>query len=282
MSRYRKIDPRIWNDQKFRQLSNNGKLVFFMLLTHPSMTALGAMRATLPGLAAEMGWTLEAFQKAFSEANQKGMADHDESACMVALPNFLKYNPPASPNVIKAWAGSVDLLPECKLKTIALQRAKGFAEGMSEAFPKAFAEAFPEALPKAMPNQEQEQEQELEQEKKTPIVPNGDAAVAIVVDAYHRILPKCQRIAVMNTKRKNRISAAIKLARQIAKDQGWAWEPEIFWTAYFNECAADPWMRGEVPNPKNLGWVQNLDTLLAEDRIAGVMDRAIAAMRADA
>ena len=276
MSRYRKIDPRIWNDQKFRQLTNNGKLVFFMLLTHPSMTALGAMRATLPGLAAEIGWTPEAFQKAFAEAHQKGMADHDESACMVALPNFLRYNPPASPNVIKAWAGSVDLLPECNLKTIALQRAKGFAEGMSEAFPKAFTEAFPEALPKAMPNQEQEQEQK----KEPPIVPNGDAAA--VVDAYHRILPKCQHIAVLNPKRKKRIAAATKLARQIAKDQGWAWEPDSFWTAYFDECAADPWMRGDIPNPKNSAWIQNLDVLLAEDRFAGVMDRAIAAMRVEA
>ena len=275
MSRYRKIDPRIWNDQKFRQLTNNGKLVFFMLLTHPSMTALGAMRATLPGLAAEIGWAPEAFQKAFAEAHQKGMAEHDESACIVALPNFLRYNPPASPNVIKAWAGSVDLLPECNLKTIALQRAKGFAEGMSEAFPKAFAEAFPKALPKAMPNQEQEQEQE----KEPPIVPNGDAAA--VVDAYHRILPKCQHIAVLNPKRKKRIAAATKLARQIAKDQGWAWDPDSFWTAYFDECATDPWMRGDIPNPKSLTWVQNLDVLLAEDRFAGVMDRAIAAMRVE-
>lgn len=47
MARYRKIDSRIWNDAKFRELSDNGKLVFLMLLTHPSMTSLGAMRATV-------------------------------------------------------------------------------------------------------------------------------------------------------------------------------------------------------------------------------------------
>jgi hypothetical protein len=38
-------------------------------------------------------------------------------------------------------------------------------------------------------------------------------------------------------------------------------------------------MRGEVANPKNPNWKQNLDVLIAEDRFAGVMDGAIAAMR---
>ena len=59
------MDPRIWNDAKFRDLSDNAKLVFFMLLTHPNMTALGAMRATVAGLAEEMGWEPEAFREAF-------------------------------------------------------------------------------------------------------------------------------------------------------------------------------------------------------------------------
>jgi hypothetical protein len=41
-------------------------------------------------------------------------------------------------------------------------------------------------------------------------------------------------------------------------------------------------MRGEVPNPKNPRWKQNLDVLLAEDRFASVMDRAIESMRGEA
>ena len=116
MARYRKIDSRVWNDAKFRSLSDNAKLVFVMLLTHPNMTALGAMRATVSGLAEELGWETEAFREAFQEASAKGMAEHDPKACFVALPNFLKYNGPESPNVVKAWASALDLLPECALK----------------------------------------------------------------------------------------------------------------------------------------------------------------------
>lgn len=59
MGHYRKIDTRVWNDQKFNELTDNGKLVFFLLLTHPYLTSIGAMRASLPGLACELGWPLE-------------------------------------------------------------------------------------------------------------------------------------------------------------------------------------------------------------------------------
>ena len=174
MSRYRKVDPRIWNDAKFVALSDQAKLVFFMLLTHPNMTALGAMRATIAGLAEELGWQLEAFREAFREVITKGMAEHDEKGRLIALPKFLRYNEPESPNVVKAWAASADLLPECRLKTVVIQRAKAFVEAKSEAF----REAFPQALAKGMANQEQEQEQEQKQEKSL-----GGAALAGVNSA---------------------------------------------------------------------------------------------------
>jgi hypothetical protein len=153
----------MWNDEKFRTLSTEGKLAFVLLLTHPHMTALGAMRATIPGLAAELGG--KGFAEAFREVFAKGLAKHDEKASCVYLPRFLKYNKPESPNVVKAWAHSIDLIPECHLKSELIQEVKGFAE----ALPEAFGKALPEAFAKAMPNQEQEQEQE--QEEIPPLIP---------------------------------------------------------------------------------------------------------------
>jgi len=163
VAHYRKIDPRMWNDEKFRTLSTEGKLAFVLLLTHPHMTALGAMRATIPGLAAELGG--KGFAEAFREVFAKGLAKHDEKASCVYLPRFLKYNKPESPNVVKAWAHSIDLIPECSLKGELIQEVKGYAE----ALPEAFGKALPEAFAKAMPNQEQEQEQE--QEENPPLIP---------------------------------------------------------------------------------------------------------------
>ena len=166
MSKYRKIDVRIWNDAKFRDLSHNAKLVFFFLLTHPNMTALGAMRSTLSGLAEELDFELEAFREAFREAFAKGMVKHDSKACLIALPNFIKYNQPESPNVVKAWVNSLDLLPECDLKNDVISLSANALKGYSKAFREALPEAFLKTYPKSMPNQEQEQEQEQELLKK--------------------------------------------------------------------------------------------------------------------
>lgn len=171
MARYRKIDTRIWNDEKFRSLSDDGKLVFFFLLTHPHMTSIGAMRATLPGLAAEIGWDVERLSEAFAEALAKGMAKHDPAASMIWLPKFIRYNEPESPNVLKAWAGALDLLPECDLTREAIQSVKDFAEGLSKGFREALPQAFrqPSRQPSLYPEQEQEQEQEPEKDSRSTV-----------------------------------------------------------------------------------------------------------------
>lgn len=163
MARYRKVDPRIWNDAKFAALSNDAKLAFLFVLTHPHLTSLGAMRATVPGLAAELSWDVEVFREAFREALSKGIVEHDAKASCVWLPNYLKYNRPESPNVVKSWESALDLIPECNMKTELLQRVKDFTEGLGESFQK----ALPEAFRKTMPNQKQKQKQKLKA-KRSP------------------------------------------------------------------------------------------------------------------
>jgi len=115
----------------------------------------------------------------------------------------------------------------------------------------------------------------------TPTVPasGDDHVVAVVLAAYHEALPNCEHVNVRTPKRCKRIQVADKLAKSICAQQGWPYERAEFWSAYFAECATDPWMRGDIPNPKNPRWRQNLDVLIAEDRFAGVMDRAISNMQ---
>ena len=113
----------------------------------------------------------------------------------------------------------------------------------------------------------------------TPKRERLDPVVEKVLAAYHEILPKCLQVGVVNPKRKKRILAADKLARSVCQRQGWEYDTATFWGEYFRDCAGDPWMRGEVPNPHNPKWKQNIDVLLAEDRFAGVMDRALESMK---
>ncbi|MCX7173424.1 MAG: hypothetical protein NT159_05800 [Proteobacteria bacterium] len=145
MALYRKIAPPIWNDAKFRELSLYGKLIFFNLITHPNQTSLGAMRATIPGLACELGMDLEAYRVAFEVALKLGLIEYDEKATCVYIPNFVRYQSAESPNTIKAWAKQVEWIPECHLKTRAIAGLEAYAQGLTEAFQVAFRVAFGDA-----------------------------------------------------------------------------------------------------------------------------------------
>lgn len=147
---YRKIETSIWNDGKFHALSLDGKLTYFFLITHPNMTALGAMRAGISGLAEELVMEDGRFRQAFSELLAQDMAEHDVKAACLFIPNFVQYQAAESPNVIRAWAKTLPMIPDCPLKEKAVGMAQSYAEGLSEAFSKAFREAFREAITKDM------------------------------------------------------------------------------------------------------------------------------------
>lgn len=113
-------------------------------------------------------------------------------------------------------------------------------------------------------------------ENVVDLAPNQDQRVVdIVLACYHELLPACQRVEVLTPKRKKRILTANKLARDLCRRQGWSLTVRAFWTAYFEECQGDPWLRGETPNPRNPHWKQNLCTLLDEERFGQIMDQAV-------
>ena len=122
VGRYRKIETRIWNDGKFRALSERAKLTFLCLLSHPQMTSMGAMRGTIHGVAADIGTVSDTVSEAFQELSLSGLVEHDERGCLIVLRNYLKYNEPENENVVKSWLPMFDELPECDLKVVLWQR----------------------------------------------------------------------------------------------------------------------------------------------------------------
>ena len=159
MSRYRIIHCLIWNDDKFPFLSDDCKLVFFHLLTTPYSTPFGLYKCSIASLADEMRWHIERYEKAFMEAFREGFVKHDERHLVILIPNFLKYNPPSNPNVLKGWKKIWIEIPECKLKYEWYQILKSLTKGFGKGFNEALWEALPKGPLKGMPIQEQEQEQ---------------------------------------------------------------------------------------------------------------------------
>ena len=66
MGRFRVIDTRIHNDAKFRALPMQSQWLIYHCLSHQDMTSLGAMRATLEGIAGETGEPLARIKEAFA------------------------------------------------------------------------------------------------------------------------------------------------------------------------------------------------------------------------
>ena len=187
---YRKVYAGLWNDSRFYALPAEAKAVYLYLLTAPGMTGLGAMRATPEGIAADIGCSAdnvreafgkdyreafgkdyreafgkdyrEAFGKDYREAKPKAIEEGlrilrgrlvvwDKDARCVWLPGFVFDQSAQSPNVIKSWAPALDYIPDCQLKTFAIQEAAELAETMGEAFREAFREAFGKDLLKDYP-----------------------------------------------------------------------------------------------------------------------------------
>jgi hypothetical protein len=153
MAHYRKIDVAIWNDDKFSALKSSSKLAFLFLVSHPNMTGIGAMRATLPGLVAELGVS----QKDFSDVFKSNLAIFSAAESCVFIPNFIKYQGCESLNVLKSWVNQIQFIPHGKTKDLALAYLYDYVQGKTEAFRLAYDEAYMKAygqafaLPKAYP-----------------------------------------------------------------------------------------------------------------------------------
>jgi hypothetical protein len=270
MGRYRKIDPRIWNDEKFRTLSDRAKLAFILILTHPTMTCLGAMRGTVNGLAAELGWKPNAMREAIGETVRTGMIELNSEAAYIGVPRFLRYNEPEGPNsVTKAWVNALDLVPECEEKRALIERCRDYLRARSSEFRNningpiwrllsdakldGIRDAIPEGNLEPCSIQEQEQEQEIEREL-TLLSPNGDRATPEkLVELWNQVvtkLPKVQRF----TNQRRRMAA-----RRLKEHPDLAW-----WERAFRAADSDGFYSGE----NDRRWRADFDWLLKNDTIA--------------
>ena len=159
-TRYRTVHCLIWNDDKFPYMSDYGKLVFLHLLTTTFSSPFGCFKAGKASLLEESRMNLEGFGKGFAEGLKAGLFKYDERTLTILLPNFLKHNKPANPNVVKMWGKLFSELPDGPLKNENYLLIKACCEGLGKGFAEGFAEGFREPCRNHMPIQEQEQEQE--------------------------------------------------------------------------------------------------------------------------
>lgn len=164
MARYRKIDPRIWNDAKFSSLSNDAKLLFIYLLTSPQTQMIGAVPMRAESVAAELGFDMKRYGIGYQELYKSGIAEYDDRG-LYWVKNFLKYNSPDNPKVVISWRDSLDFLPECPLLKKVIESAKSHCvsrgEGYIEAFKRGIGNSMTYGMQYGTPYKEQEHEQDI-------------------------------------------------------------------------------------------------------------------------
>ena len=146
MARYRKLDPRMWGDRKFRELSEpqpNAQTLWVYLLSGPHTCRLpGLSNVGRAELAEALGWPQEAFDKAFQELTDRGMVKADWKARVVFIPNALKYNAPNSTNALGGWHKDWLQIPECELRSEFVTVLDGVVGQLAPAFRIVFHDAW--------------------------------------------------------------------------------------------------------------------------------------------
>lgn len=257
MAIYRKIDCRISNDKKFRELSVEGKLAWYTILSRRDLAPIGAFKASFESLAIEQrgneylneglqkdlpkGFS-EVFIQALNELLSKGLIKYDSESFLIYVPNFLKYNFPENPNVVKSWNSALDSLPECDLTNHVLAKSaqiilnsqrdsfiKALPKEFNEAYRKGFAKDLPKGFSKdfgkGMPKQEQEQEQEQETYTRTekseehPEVSKSFAGRVSEKSSFSKTDPTEEELPLLNAEEEKDTQPTVSTTETVRKSE---------------------------------------------------------------
>jgi uncharacterized phage protein (TIGR02220 family) len=167
MSRYRKVDPRFWKDEKVIAFSPEEKLVALYLFTGQS-NRIGLFSFS-PGEAAEDVGTLpQTFGERFGKVCQTLGLGWDETFRVLYIPTWWKYNQPENVNNVLGNLKDLEDVPDCPLFDKFAKNLEFLSANFHETFTQTVAKRYPKRYPKRSGTQEQEQEQEYKSGAKAP------------------------------------------------------------------------------------------------------------------
>ena len=112
--RFRKVDPRFWNDERVLRLMTEEKLVALYCFTGQS-NRIG-LYSFSPGQGAEAtALSHETFAKGFKKVREILRLGWDEARRVLYLPTWWKYNTPENPNVLKSCLADLHDVPRTHL-----------------------------------------------------------------------------------------------------------------------------------------------------------------------
>jgi len=149
--RYQRIFTSIWQDEKFLQLSDDGRFLFIYILTAPHSNSLGLYVLPKAYILGDLGWDRERLDKPFAELLDEELVDYDESPRLILVKNHLRHNPIENENQAKANAKIVSMMPKSHLYAYVISKLDQFNKPFYEPLLKLLKERLPKRLPEPAP-----------------------------------------------------------------------------------------------------------------------------------
>ena len=89
---FRKIETRLWHDEKVRVMTSDTKLLWLYLLTGPHSNSLGCYVISKATIADDLDWPLPKLERTFSELLAKNLIQYDVPTRLLFIINYLKHN----------------------------------------------------------------------------------------------------------------------------------------------------------------------------------------------
>lgn len=144
MAKTRRVNSRIWGDDKFKRLADDEKLLLFYLLTSNQTESTGIWRLSLGLAADDIGWEGTYVEAVFESLLKRvpSMILFDPVESVVFFPNWLRqpYNHPKSPNVVRSWAVLLEDFPETLLLVDWTKRTRFLMSQLGQGWEEAFEE----------------------------------------------------------------------------------------------------------------------------------------------
>ena len=114
---FTKVDERLWSDEKYRKLSDDGKLLFIYVLACSHRNMIGLYLLPVQYGSYDLNWKEERFNKGLVELSDKSFIKYNFNTNIVYIKNFLKYNPLENPNQVKGAIKVLESIPTNAIDT---------------------------------------------------------------------------------------------------------------------------------------------------------------------
>jgi hypothetical protein len=256
--RYRKIEPQVWKDEKFRRLGPEEKLIALYCITAQS-NRVGIFYFSFGMAVEDMKLPADTFPERFANVCKTLSWEWDEAARVLYIPTWWKYNHPDNPKDLKGNLKDLGELPQTPL----LAKFCGNLRYLLPTYHETFQEGsrnVTDTSPERMPYQEQEQEQKQKQEQEQEQEPlRGVAAGPLpseFLEAWNAI-PQFVHAKKMTSKR-----VATLRARIADKDWSASWRQALERASRLPFCCG----AGEK------GWHADIDWFLRPDTVTKILE----------